>query len=51
MDREIDYQKYLLENAIIGLSCLQHKGHMILKIESVYTQFTLDLIFILYSLF
>jgi len=24
---------------------------MILKIESIYTQFTLDLIFILYSLF
>jgi hypothetical protein len=35
----------------MGLSLIQHKGSMVLKVYEGLQQFTVDLIFILYSLF
>lgn len=51
LSNELMYKPFLLQNAIIGLSCLQHKGSMILKLYETETQFTVGLMFILFSLF
>lgn len=42
---------YLLMNTVLALKCLQHKGSMILRLSSTLDKFTIDIIFLLYSLF
>ena len=49
LTNEIVYKPYLLQNAMTGLSCLQHKGNMVLKLYESETEFTVGLIFLLYS--
>lgn len=45
------YKPFLLQNAIIGLSTLQIRGNMVLKLHQAETPFTAGLLFILYILF
>jgi hypothetical protein len=48
---EVLYKPYLLQHTIVGLSCLQHKGNMVLKLHETESEFTVGIIFILYALF
>jgi hypothetical protein len=46
---ELLYKPFLLQNTIMGLACLQHKGNMILKLYESECEFTVGLIYILYT--
>ena len=45
------YKPFLLQNTIMGLACLQHKGNMVLKLYESESLFTVGIIYILYSQF
>ena len=51
LSNEIRYAPYLLQNIILGLSCIQNKGNMVIKLYEIETQFTAGLVYILYFLF
>ena len=48
---ELETKAHFLMNVIIGLQNLNPKGNMILRINSCLSQFTVDLMFIVYSQF
>lgn len=50
-DSEAATKPYLLMNTVLGLMSLQHKGSMILRLTSTLDKFSVDIIFLLYSLF
>lgn len=51
VSNEVKYKPYLLQHVILGLKMLQDKGHMVLKLREIETQFTAEVLFILKVIF
>lgn len=50
-ESEAATKPYLLMNTVLGLMSVQHKGSMVLRLSSTLDKFSVDIIFLLYSLF
>lgn len=51
VSNEVLYKPHLLQHVLMGLRMLQDKGHMVIKFHEIETQFTAEVLFVLYAIF